>query len=103
MAVWKIPLTQGAQTFQVTLGENLFTFTLIYRDVDQGGWFLDMVLTDGSDGIYGIPLVINTNLLEQHSYKGWGALVVNMDGGLVTRPNYEQMGENVLLYWDDEK
>ena len=57
MAMWQIPLTEGAQRFSVSLGNNVFKLTLIYRDAPQGGWFLDMELADGSDAIFGIPLV----------------------------------------------
>lgn len=102
MAMWQIPLTEGAQRFSVSLGDNVFKLTLIYRDAPQGGWFLDMELAGGSDAIFGIPLVLNTNLLGQYQYKGWGSLFVQMDGGGLTHPSFEEMGNNVLLLWSDE-
>lgn len=102
MAMWQIPLIEGSQRFSVTLGENVFQLSLIYRTAPQGGWFLDLEKTDGSDAIYGIPLVLNANLLSQHQYKGWGSLYVQMDGDVSTHPSYENMGKNVLLLWSDE-
>lgn len=102
MAMWQIPLIEGAQRFSVSLGDNLFKMSILYRTAPQGGWFLDMELADGSDAIYGIPLVLNTNLLGQYQYKEWGSLVAQMDGGILTRPSYDDMGKNVLLLWSDE-
>ncbi len=103
MTMYQIPLTTGAQSFTINLGDVQYKMTLIYRDAEGGGWFLDMERSDGTDAIYGIPLVLGVDLLAQHSYKGFGHLYLNMDGGVTHRPTYEEMGKTVILTWTNEQ
>lgn len=103
MTRYQIPLIEGAQSFTINLGDFQYKMTLIYRDADGGGWFLDMERTDSGDAIYGIPLLLETDLLSQHYYKNFGHLFVEMDGGLKRRPTYEDMGKTVILTWTGDE
>lgn len=99
MTMYKIPLTTGAQSFSINLGDVQYRMTLIYRSAECGGWFLDMERSDKKDAIYGIPLVLGVDLLEQHVHKGFGHLYVSMDGCANHQPTYEDMGNSVILTW----
>lgn len=102
MTMYKIPLATGAQSFTINLGEVQYRMTLIYRDADGGGWFLDMERIDETDAIYGIPLLLGIDLLAQFAHKDFGHLYVNMDGGMNHRPTYEEMGNTVILTWTND-
>ncbi|HIU85205.1 MAG TPA: hypothetical protein IAC66_07570 [Candidatus Aphodousia gallistercoris] len=75
---------------------------LVYRSAEGGGWFLDMIRSDGSDAIYGVPLILDADLLAQHAHKRFGHLYASMDGQKRTHPTYEDMGNTVILTWTDE-
>ena len=97
----EIPLVSGNQTFTVTLGDETYKYSILFRDAVGGGWFLDIEKTDGSDAIYGIPLIPNMDLLSQHEYKGFGHLLVQTDAGLKGNPDYNDLGKT-HLYWSEE-
>lgn len=99
--LFEIPLTAGAQSFPITLGEDDFQISIIYRDAVGGGWFLDIERIDGSDGLYGLPMIPGKDLLAQHEYKGFGHLYVFYEGEL-EHPTYEDMGQSVRLAWSEE-
>ena len=101
MAQYRIPLTEGSQTFSVTLGDWQFKVSLIYRDADGGGWFIDLERTDGGVSVYGLPLVTGVDLLAQHKHLGLGGLLVQWDGGRMEYPSFEDMGKTVTVLWDD--
>lgn len=102
MTEYRLPLTAGAQYFTINLDDVQYRMTLIYRDAEGGGWFLDMVRSDGTDAIYGIPLILDTDILAQHHYKHFGHLRIEMEGGLCRRPTYKDMGSTVNLIWTPE-
>lgn len=103
MAQYQIPLSEGAQLFTISLGDYQYTLTLIYRDADGGGWYLDMERADGSGLICGIPLVLGIDLLAQHKHLGFGGLYASLDGGAERYPTFDDMGKLLTLIWDDEK
>lgn len=101
MKMVQIPLSSGAQFFNIALGHSYYTLKLAYRDAVNGGWFLDIQTLDGESLIEGIPLVCGVDLLAQHQYLGLGHLYA-MVGGLYTEtPTYADMGSNLQLYWED--
>lgn len=104
MSIYQIPLSTGAQSFSIRLGEYNYRMTLIYRDADCGGWFLDMVRTDGSDALQGLPLVTGVNLLAQFGYKRMGgALWCELPKQVKNyEPTYADMGQTLSLFWSDE-
>lgn len=98
-----IPMSEGAQSFTVQLGGERFRLTAIYRDNSRGGaWYIDFEKSDKSDGIYGIPLVLGTDLLGQYPHKGFGHLWIEKSDGTMTRPNYADMGTAVNVVWSAE-
>lgn len=100
---YQIPLGTGSQSFSTKLGEQTYKITIIYRQADGGGWFLDME-TD-AEAICGIPLVTNVNLLEQFKYKAMGAALwceLSSHSRKVYEPTYADMGRTLNLYWSDE-
>lgn len=99
---YEIPLNAGAQSFSISLGGFQYEMTLIYREADGGGWFLDMVRADGSGAVYGIPLVLDVDLLAQHAHKHFGHLYASLDGGADRTPTWEDMGSKLSLQWEEE-
>lgn len=100
--VYEIPLNTGAQSFTVNLGGTQFKMRLIYRNAVGGGWFLDMEKVDKTDAIYGIPLLIGIDLLEQYQHKGFGHLMATLESGQGGNPTYEDMGTALHLFWSSE-
>lgn len=101
MAEFLIPLSSGAQSFTIALGKVQYKLTLIYRDAEDGGWFLDIERQDTNDGLFGIPLVLGADLLEQHAYKRFGHLRCELDGQSKRNPTYEDMGSVLSLMWSE--
>lgn len=99
---FEIPLSTGAQSFTINLGGVQYQMRLIFRNAVGGGWFLDMERTDGSAAIYGLPLLTETDLLEQYQYKGFGHLLARLENGEKGYPTYEDMGVGLHLYWSEE-
>ena len=99
---FEIPLIAGNQRFTVTLGDITYKYSILYRDAVGGGWFLDIEKADGSDAIYGIPLIPNMDLLSQHEYKGFGHLLLLTDSGLIGNPGFDDLIKT-HLYWSETK
>lgn len=101
MAIFEIPLQVGTpQTFPITLSGVQYELTLIYRNVSQGGWFLDIADQNSNPIVQGIPLVTGVNLLEQYDYLGFGGeLWVQTSSDPDAVPTFENLGEDGLLYW----
>lgn len=97
----KIPLTTGAQTFSILLGEKFCTFTLIYRNAKVGSaWYLDIRADNGDLLLQGVPVICGVDLLEQHAYRGLGKLTAKIGGAVDKTPTYEDMGAELELYWE---
>lgn len=101
MAKYQIPLSEGSQTFSITLGDHQCKISVIYRDAVGGGWFIDVERTDGSAAVFGLPLVTGVDLLAQHKHLGLGGLSVQWSGGGMEYPSFEDMGKTVTVLWDD--
>lgn len=101
MAQYQIPLAEGSQTFTVTLGDYQCKVSVIFRDADGGGWFIDVERTDGSAAVYGLPLVTGVDLLAQHKHLGLGGLSVQLSGGGMEYPSFDDMGKTVTVLWGD--
>ena len=101
MTDYLIPLTSGSQSFSISLGKAQYKLTIVYRDADSGGWFLDIERQDTNDGLFGIPLVLGVDLLEQHAYKRFGHLRCELDGQSERNPTYEDMGSVLSLIWSE--
>ena len=99
MATYRIPLDAGAQSFSIMLGDYQYELTLVYRDCVYGGWYLDVVRSDGEGRCLGIPIIVGVDLFAQHAYKGIGHLVASLDGGVQRVPTYDDMGSLLTLTW----
>lgn len=99
--IFEIPLQPGVpQTFSITLGDTTYQLTLLYRNVDQGGWFLDIDDGAGNPLLHGVPLVTGANLLEQYGHLGFGGgLFVQTSDDPDAVPTFENIGRDGLLYW----
>jgi hypothetical protein len=71
MKMVQIPLSSGAQFFNIALGHSYYTLKLAYRDAVYGGWFLDIQTLDGESLIEGIPLVCGVS----RSTNIWGWVI----------------------------
>ena len=99
MTVYSIPLYSGAQQFQVSLEDRTVQIRLIWREAEGGGWIMDLLETDGTPILAGLPLRCGQNLLEQYQYLGLGKMMCLIDGDDSRDPTYEDMGSTLQLYW----
>ena len=100
--VYLVPTSPSPQTFSITLAGVPYNLTVIYRNADQGGWVMDIADLNNNDLVCGIPLVVNTNLLAQYAYLGFGgSLTVNSVGGFddTSVPLYPELGNTAQLYF----
>jgi hypothetical protein len=99
--VFEIPLDVGTpQQFSVTLSQVDYLMTLRYRNVEAGGWCLDIADTSGNSIVEGIPLVTGCDLLEQYKHLGFtGSLVVQTTNDPDAVPTFENLGDAAKLYW----
>jgi hypothetical protein len=96
-----IPLQVGTpQSRNVQLGGVDYRITLKYRNVDQGGWILDIDDTSGNSILAGIPLVTGADLLAQYPDKAFGgSLYVQTTSDPDAVPTFENLGDDALIYW----
>jgi hypothetical protein len=98
---FEIPLQIGTpQTFQITLGQTDYQLTLLYRNVTDGGWTLDISDTVGNPIVQGIPLVTGVDLLAQYAHLGFGGkLWVQTLSDPDAVPTFRNLGDDGLLWW----
>jgi hypothetical protein len=95
---FEIPLTPQAQVFSIALGGIPYQFTLMWRDAEMGGWFIDIADQNANPVVSGIPLVTGTDLLAQYAYLGFpGTLTVVTAGDPTAIPTYENLGTTSKL------
>lgn len=100
MAFYKIPMMAGPQRFQVKLVGVVYQFTALFRNAEEGGWFLDIADEGGVPLVQGIALVTGLDLLHQYSYLGIaGELYAATDGDLLADPSYSMLGTTTFLYF----
>lgn len=97
--VYEIPLRPEAQAFTIPVNGIVYGFRLIYADIEEGGWLLDISDAEGAVLVAGIPLVTGADLLEQYSHLSIGAkLYVATDGAPYLPPTYDTLGASSHLY-----
>lgn len=100
MAVYEIPLSPRPQTFGITLAGRALNLTLLWRNVDEGGWVLDIADGENVPIVRGIPLVTGADLLGQYAYLGFGGqLIVQTDHDTDAVPTWENLGDTSHLYF----
>lgn len=96
MAFFKIPLAAGNQAFNIQLGGVLYRLRLVWRDVPDGRWLMDIGYPDGRALVNGLPLAIGGNLLGQYQHLIAGALYVIPESD--SEPGFNDL-LTTTLYW----
>ena len=97
---FEIPLSPTPQRFAITLGGVDYTFTLRYRNVPEGGWYLDIADSEKTPIVDGIPLVTGVNLLAQYKHLGFtGRLWVQTIDDPDATPTFDNLGVGSKLYF----
>lgn len=104
MSLFKIPLSNEPQTFQIALAGKEYACTCKYNYTDEAGWILDFA--DAESGVpivANIPLVTGVDLLDGLTYLGFGGkLYVKTDGDDFAVPTLENLGVESNLYFEVE-
>jgi len=100
---YRVPLKPGApQRLSVALGQVEYRLTLKYRDVEQGGWVLDIADANDAPIVSGVPLVTGADLLGQYKHLGFaGRLWVQTPSNPDAAPTFDGLGD-ALLWWVTE-
>jgi len=100
LAVFEIPLISSPQKFNVQLGALVYSMRVQWRDVEEGGWFLDIADQNDVPIVRGIPFVTGADLLAQYKYLGFGGkLFVQSDSNPDETPSFTNLGQTSHLYW----
>jgi hypothetical protein len=98
--IFQLPLQNTAQNFTITLSGIIYTFTLQYRNIDQGGWILDIGDVNNIPILQGIPLITGANLLNKYRYLGFlGGLYVQTTTNPDAIPTFTNIGIDGQLYY----
>ena len=98
MAVYKIPLLNTNQKFNIKLNGATYKLQVIYRG---SKWILDFMDTAENYFIAGIPVVMGDNLLAQHQHIIKGSLYVVNNNEDVAQ-SFTDLGRNINLYRSDD-
>lgn len=100
MTTYEVPLSAEPQTFTISLAGTVYRLRVVYADVAEGGWIIDISDVSGNPIVAGIPLVTGHDLLEQYAYLGIGGqLVVATDGDPDAVPTFANLGTTSHLYF----
>lgn len=101
MALFKIPLANTPQIFDIQLNNVSYTVTCYYNTM-LSSWLIDMQYSD--TGVYlfaSLPLVTGVDLLAQYEYLGIGGkLIVYTDGDRKAIPTLDNLGIDSNLYFE---
>lgn len=99
--VYEVPLSNGAQSFTLPINGAVYGFRLIFADIEEGGWLLDISDASGTPLVSSIPLVTGADLLEQYAHLGIGVkLYVVTDGAPYAPPTFDALGVSSHLYFE---
>lgn len=98
--IFQLPLQNTSQTFTTTLSGIIYTLTLQYQNVVQGGWTLDIGDVNNVPILQGIPLVTGVNLLGKYNYLGFlGGLYVQTTTDPDAVPTFQNIGIDGQVYY----
>lgn len=104
MNVFRIPLVNTPQSFEIDLAGVSYIMTCKWNDSDQGGWVIDF-----ADAITSLPIVSNlplitgADILENLGYLGFnGSLFIFTDGDDLSVPTFDNLGVQSNLYFQTE-
>jgi len=98
VAVYKIPLLNTNQKFNIKLNGATYKLQVIYRG---SKWILDFMDTAENYLIAGIPVVMGDNLLAQYQHIIKGNLYV-INNNEDEAQSFTDLGRNINLYWSDD-
>lgn len=97
--VFRIPLTNVPQRFEIELGNNDVIIVSRYNNISKC-WFLDILKSsDETPLIMNLQVVAGCDLLSQHKHIIDGAMVAVTDGDTHANPTYENIGAQANLYY----
>jgi hypothetical protein len=104
MTWFLIPLINGPQSFEITLGATDYILTVKWNDAADAGWELDLQAADTNEYLVaGQPLITGANCLAGLDYLGVsGMLIVSTDGNPDAVPTFENLGIGSNLYFVTE-
>lgn len=104
MSLFKIPVTNTPQVFQIALAGKDYAMTCKYNSAVEGGWVLDFADAETNEPIVAnIPLVTGVDLLDGLGYLGFnGSLYVYTDGDGLAVPTLDNLGVESNLYFETE-
>jgi len=104
MSLFKIPVTNTPQTFQISLAGKDYSCTCKFNSADEGGWILGFADAEtGLSIVENIPLITGANLLDGLDYLGInGKLYVKTDGDDYAVPTFDNLGVESFLYFETE-
>lgn len=99
--VFKIPLSNVPEKFEVSLAGITYTLISKYNPDDQGGWAIDILDQDENPIACNIPLITGADLLDGLEYLGIpGSLYVNSEGAdPLAVPTLDNLGVSSNLYF----
>lgn len=102
--VFKMPLVNTPQRFQISLSGVDYIMTCKWNDSPDAGWVLDFSNANTNESIVAnIPLITGANLLEGLGYLGFnGSFYVFTDGNDTAVPTLENLGVESNLYFVTE-
>lgn len=102
MSLFKIPVTNEPQSFEIALAGKNYTCICRYNYMTEAGWILDFSDVDTGEVIVtNIPLVTGVDLLDGLEYLGFGGkLYVRTDGDDFAVPTLENLGVESFLYFE---
>lgn len=102
MSLYKIPVTNEPQSFQISLAGKEYVCTCRFNSASDGGWILDFSDAEtGADIVSNVPLITGVDLLSGLNYLGFGGkFYVKTDGDDFAVPTYENLGVESFLYFE---
>ncbi len=98
-AIYEIPTSPEAQTFQIALNGVTYQLTLRWIEA-QLSWNLDIASDSNVPILTGLPVQPGVDLLAQYAYLGiGGSIVVSNDAVQADPPSYDGLGLTGHLYY----
>ncbi len=104
MAIFKVPVSNTPQQFDIALGGKDYNVTCKWNDALDAGWVLDFAdAITGLAIVANIPLITGADLLSGLEYLGInGTLFVNTDGNQRAVPTLDNLGVESFLYFETD-
>ncbi len=104
MSVFKIPLVNTPQRFEISLAGKTYLLTCKWNAAVDGGWVLDFVdAVTSAPIVFNVPLVTGVNLLEGLEYLGIGGILfVFTDGDDFAVPTLLNLGVESNVYFETD-